>query len=345
MGTIQYSDNRDRKTFSDASLTIEKFIIGKNNKQGLDNLKKLLLKHLQSVTFTPFSDRPMNNLGNTSVIGKIKIDSVGHDGTNSIEEEKKVRHAITHELMHAYVLAIQKENPKSYHKNEKNYIGLGGYICNADDIKANEIKTVYGLYLMEALTELLTNVARSSFDEQYKAENSNIDANTILKTSYNGLNIAYNEYVPMAKLMVEVFSNWDKADYAKFMKESDSQGICSLKIKTDTNKIIQSNDLLYGYMYDPIYPLEKYDEIMGNGSYINLLKKFDNIKTNNQINKNIVEDILRSLSKFTIDKLLTLVKNGILSIEEATQLLDNNNEMFKITKEQYGIDIDIAQER
>lgn len=115
IGTIKYSDNRDKKAFVDASLTVGKFITWKNNRQGLEELKKILLKHIESITFEPFNNRPISNLGNASTIGVIKVISAGHYGTNNIEQEKEVRHVITHELMHAHAAAIQKENPKRCH--------------------------------------------------------------------------------------------------------------------------------------------------------------------------------------------------------------------------------------
>lgn len=340
MGTIQYSDNRDKKIFVDASLVIGKFITGKNNPQGLSQLKNIFLRHVESVTFTPFNNRLMNDLGNTSTIGPIRINSVGCSGINNIEQEKKVRHAITHELLHAHVAAIQKENPKSYHKNGNNYIGVGGYICNADDMMHNGAKRVYGIYYMEAMTELLINIAMSAFDAQYKAEHPNINANTILRTAYNGTDSKYDKYLPMVKLMIEVFSNWDKSDYYKVMQDSDSQDICSLKIKTDTNRIIQANDLLYGYMYNPIHSLEKYDSVMGDNAYIDLLKNFDQIKKpNNEIDKNIVEKMLHSISEFSVQNLSNLVREGILYSEEATRLLNNIKRLMQMTKEQYSIGI------
>lgn len=340
MGTIKYSDDRDKQVFSDASLIIGKFITGKNNPQGLSNLKNIFLKYVENVTFTPFNSRPTNDLGATSTIGTIRINSVGHNGISNIDQAKIVKHAILHELMHAHVAAIQKENPKTYHKNGNNYIGVGGYICNADDMTHDRGKRVYGLYSMETLTELLINIAMSSFDEQYKAEHPTTNANTILKTSYNDLNSAYNVYAPMSKLMIEVFSNWDNPDYAKFIEHCDSQGMCSLKIKTATNRILQANDLLYGYMFNPIHTLEKYDMVMGDGSYIDLLKKFDKIKLDNKIDKNIVKEMLHNLSDFSIRNLSKLVRESILSNQEATKLLNNVKILMQMTKKQYGIGID-----
>lgn len=339
MGTLSISDPRDKKVFSEASLIIGKLITGKNNKQELELLKKLFLKHIESVTFTPYNSRPLDDLGNTSTIGPIKISSVGHYGISNTKQEADIRHAITHELLHAHVAAIQKENPISYHKNGNNYTGIAGYICNSDDLSHNGNKRVYGLFLMEALTEILTDVAMASFDEQYKLEHPNVNANTILKTSYNGLSSENNAYIPMAKLMIQVFSNCGNIDYSKIIEHSDNKGLCSFKIKTDTNKIIRSNDLLYGYMYNPIHTLEMYNEILGDSAYINLLSKFDRIKNNNHINKAIVEELLHDLSVFSIKKSSYLVKKGILTNKEATQLLTNIQKQMQIAKEQYNIDI------
>ena len=56
MGTIKYSNKRDKALFSNASLAIGKLITGSNNQQGLDTLKKIFLKHVESVTFTSFND-------------------------------------------------------------------------------------------------------------------------------------------------------------------------------------------------------------------------------------------------------------------------------------------------
>ncbi len=106
MGTIQYSDERDKTLFSNASLAIGKLITGSNNQQGLDALKKIFLKHVESVTFTPFNERERKDLGNTSTIGSIRINCIGLHGATTLNQYRKVKHTIFHELLHAHVAAI-----------------------------------------------------------------------------------------------------------------------------------------------------------------------------------------------------------------------------------------------
>lgn len=48
MGTIKYSDDRDKKVFAYASLVVGKFITGQNNPQGLSNLKNTFLRFVEA---------------------------------------------------------------------------------------------------------------------------------------------------------------------------------------------------------------------------------------------------------------------------------------------------------
>ena len=226
---------------------------------------------------------------------------------------------------------IQKEKDYIGHgkSNNETIIGGGGFLVSLD------AKKRYGKLFEETMMEIKASMALAEFDKDYQLRNPEVTADTILKYNINNwgdtLNYsAYSKMIPLTQLMIAACSNEPNIQYHRWIQEGyPMDNLISIR---KNGKKLYVNDFLYGMMYDPIHIMEEFDKYMGDGKYIDFLKKTDMlyekcVKTD-KIDDKLMKNLMKTIAEFANRRTKDLQYKGFFSTEEVYKLSGNFNKIW-----------------
>ena len=257
-----------------------------------------------------------------------------------VDSSKELSGIYAHELFHTLSLIVPgmiKSNSIIYEDSDNSlYINAGGKVEKISS-KGNEI---YGHMFNETLTEMLGIVALSYRNS--KQINNGINANTILKekyTKWNDSRSAYIFFTSLTRLALAAFSNDPDEDFDNIVKTKNS--IFFAKREMKNKEKYYRNDLLYGYLANPLHIKEKFEEIEGPHSYdyfmLGIDEVFNYYLSTGNMDYASIKAYMMILPDFMNKKMDLYKKIGLLSFEEADKLISNFNIIWNEMQEEFGV--------
>ena len=336
----------DRLLFDEA-LDIDLSFICAGNKDLEKVLKDTFNKNEKQVLFydSEYDKISKKNPGNTKC--NINLSKLIKNNDNYIEgfevhllktdDLDSMMHNQAHEIFHVLsgLIPSKIENNKKFLMTNTDiyYDGMG---CIG--LFSNKGNKYYGTMYKETITDLLATAALT-YNKRYS--NNNISVNTIFNENYKNWNKnvnGYSKFTTLARLSIAAFSNNPDLDYEGMLNNGENIFLSSRK--ADNGEIIMNNDLLFGYLADPLHIKDKWEEIKGIDTYIPFVSKLDNmfdtyLKTGN-INSGEIKEVMDDLTDFLNKKLDIYMRLGKLSFNDAYKIADNFNRIWREMQGEYN---------
>lgn len=282
-----------------------------------------------------------------SIINKHKMIHKEKDYLDSVDvyiyeagkSTKNILHTDAHEIFHVFsaiIPTIIEGNNNSYISNNSIYYNSMGSIGMYNNRGVHN----YGIMFKETLTDILARLSLTRFNNEF---DNTISSNDILKKSDSdyesyGANSGYTAFTYLTKLAIAAFSNDKDADFDNMIK--NGKNIFFGRKKAPNNEKIFKNDLLYGYLANPLHIKEKWEEINGINSYDEFCSEIDNTFST-YLNTGIIDcnNLYLHMAKITeymnkrVDHYLNI---GRLSFEEALSITNNYNKVWKEVNDEYN---------
>jgi hypothetical protein len=167
----------------------------------------------------------------------------------------------------------------------------------------------YGEMAYDTTMLLLGAAAEVCFDKSFRGDRKSV--NQLFDESYinnrethNSLNLLTD----VTRLEIAAFQNDGNFSYYNNFKKDN--GLANSTYTTSSGKVLKTNDFLYGMMNDPRHIEKEYDKLMGEGTYLNLVKRQDELYNKYKNKKAFNEDDLLKIRTIATDlNLYSLVKN------------------------------------
>ena len=251
---------------------------------------------------------------------------------------KNLLHTEAHELFHmfsALVPGIMKNNKNIYYENGNLYYNcIGNYM-----VYKNNESVELGLMFTETLTDLLATISLNTYSPHYYKRDT---ANKILRTNhFVGIeNISdYTFFTSMTRLALAAFNNDPNVDYDSMIL--NGQNLFFSRIKGRNGQILMKNDLLYGYMADPLHTKREFEKIIGPESYDKFIYALDEVFKNalntNSIDKDKIKLYMKVLPNFLNLMLKKYKQLGIFNDDDIVKITSNFNKIWNEIKKEYGV--------
>lgn len=143
----------------------------------------------------------------------------------------------------------------------------------------------------------------------------------------------------MTRLALAAFNNDPNVDYDKMI--SEGQNLFFSRIKGRNGEVMMKNDLLYGYMADPLHTKREFEKIAGPGSYDKFMyaldEVFNNTLTTGRIESKKIKQYMKVLPSFLNLKLKRYKELGIYNDEDIVKLTSNFNKIWNEMKKEYKV--------
>ena len=262
---------------------------------------------------------------------------------NKMSEYDFMQHA-THETFHAWseFLPTVFRFSKDRTIDNVHYKNISGTIYREMQGNEQNNKTYGGCY-NECMMDILSESAFVGYDETIISNGINVD--TILKESRNkwyhnsneGLT-HYSGFYDFTRLAIAAFSNDPNFSFQNCINNHESIIFAGCNIN---GKRINKNDFIFGTLCDPFVMMDKYDEVMGKGSYFEFCdisqEIFDAFLNNQFIEQSKISKVVDSLTIFIAKKCKQGYIDGIFSKEDSAKLFNNFLKIKKEILEKYHI--------
>ena len=247
-------------------------------------------------------------------------------------------HTESHELFHMFsslIPGLMKDNKNVLIENGLKYYNTLGYYASFDGFN----QLYYGEMFCETLTDMLSAIAVNTYNPMFKNE---VCANDVLRKNYSNWksNVSgYTFFTSLTRLAIAAFSNDPNSDFDDMIK--NKKNIFFGRMKGRNGQILMKNDMLYGYIADPLHTKREFEKVLGEGMYdkFNLVidSAFNSALEKQVMDAKVIKNYLKILPTFLNKKIDMYEKKGIFNKEDSIKIINNFNRVWNEVKKEYGI--------
>lgn len=342
--TCEEDKNLIMKSFNNIALMI--FGKSENNQKRIEAFDNFFEKYVSQVNVYPQGTTTEHLSNETPGIcrsdkdGKIIIEMLGYNRARA-NQYSWIKHEGTHEFCHSFVDLL----PKILEKNQKGIIKNGillkshmGMIQQSNP-KTGELvgQHYYGKMFNETMMDIITSMAINNYDSN--GNTSSVD--DILRTNYKDWGnekTGYSIFTSITRLAIAAFSNNGFVNYQDIVNMGGSMFDVKTTMHNGSSK--KANDFLYGIVFDQLHIEEKFDKIMGGGSYKIFCEYLDRLfimsLSEQKLPSNEVKRVMNILPDFLNKKINYYRQNGIIDLNGANQIVSNFNRIWNSMQSEYG---------
>ncbi len=247
---------------------------------------------------------------------KIYIEMWGYQNANQKQYDWLEYQGI-HEFAHCFIDILTELKSKVVIKNNIYLSNSMGLIAQKDQNGNLINQHYYGKLFNETMIDLICVMI-----------NNNMEINQILNSNYDNWHIkkinetSYLKFTTITRLIIASFAN-TSVNYQNIYQKGFS--IFNSK----------ANDFLYGIIFNPLYIEEKFDFLMGDGSYrffcVQLDKLFiDNLNVK-KIDSKEIKKIFNIIENFFTKRINYFLENKLIEDKILKEIIKN----YRIIKEQF----------
>lgn len=276
---------------------------------------------------------------NKDVHGETKFSDNGHTGIKMYGmgdykgDKEYIEKLFSHEIWHALMTVLNNV----YGNNESRIVELdheevqvvnysGFYKC-----KSKSQEFMVGYLLVEVMADILTHIVY----ELQRDDNADIDEAFYYMINDIYCDALYDDFLTLGQLFIAAF-NLDSSFCFKNIYQR-GKGLLNYQIKVG-NKFEVANVFIDSMIKNPLLAMDSYDQYMGSGSYISLLRDLDLVYYDYcqslKINTNILKEIVNNLSVFTSKRINDYYSAGKINQVDKNLLLSNYDELLAVFKEE-----------
>lgn len=323
-------------------------VAGRKNVQKIKQITNDLSNSIESVNIIPW-DQNGNQVTNRMpgvctanlVTGKSNIEMKGYIHAPDFKHNW-IEHEFVHELAHATTDMMNAKHSITENGERKVKIVNGERLfAGGATIVSIDKERRYGKAFSETIMDMIASIGLAEFDEGFKRRNAGVNADTILERPVDewadNAQSGYSVMTSITRLAVAAFANEPEVNYHEIISKGES--MFSVETMRRTGKWIPVNDFLYGMMYDPFHCMEEYDKYMGEGAYIELLKKtdiiYEQVLADQEIDSDTVKEIMVDIPRFANKKKSKSLQNWTFTRDEANKLVGKFNRIWNGMQHEY----------
>lgn len=316
----------DKRTLSDTLSIISNFMA--SDIDSITKYRKDLLEFIKTFELKSSKPKKINRILGKRAAGKCitKPRNIVYrlfKGNKITKYQSKVYidDTITEDFYSNILLSLHEMNHADTNQHSNN-IGLNYY---SGLRKYKFFPIVMGFSDGEGLNESINELyAQIQLFNSYPKVFNNIDSvdqliygfyNPTFNNNMTAFGDKYRKLWPVVKLLILACDNNPCIPYESL--KDDKEPLIEKKVELN-NKEVYKNDLLYAGKKNSIEFEKEFNELMGKGEYIKLLKSFDQllkeVKENDKMKKDSVVNTIKIIDEYKNRKYDKLVKDGLINL-------------------------------